>query len=88
MSANTDTSKHHEKTHSLVRFLGFGGLVAVIGLAVTVGKYESSIETTVSAVKDQQTQLSQVITEIHVEQQEITDVDRRVTRLEDRNNAN
>jgi hypothetical protein len=84
VQASTDISKHHEKTHSLVRFLGFGGLVAVIGLAVTVGKYESSIETTVSAVKDQQTQLSQVITEIHVEQQEITDVDRRVTRLEDR----
>lgn len=73
-----------EKTHSLVRFLGAGGLMAVVGLAVTIGRYESSIETTVLTVKDQQSQLSAVITEIHVEQQEITDVDRRVARLEDK----
>ncbi|ASG63932.1 hypothetical protein CEW81_18260 [Kluyvera genomosp. 3] len=74
----------HDKTHSLLRFLGAGGLMALIGLAVTIGRYESSIETTVLTVKDQQTQLAAVVTEIHVEQQEITDVDRRVARLEDR----
>lgn len=73
----------YDKTHSLIRFIGAGGLMALIGLAVTIGRYESSIESTVSTVKDQQTQLAAVVTEIHVEQQELTDVDRRVARLED-----
>lgn len=74
----------HDKTHSLIRFIGIGGLMAIVGIAVTAGKYESSIESTVLTVKDQQSQLSEVVTEIHVEQQEITDVDRRVDRLEDK----
>lgn len=63
-------------------------MIAIIGIAVTAGRYESSIEATVETVKDQQRQIGAVVTEIHVEQQEITDIDHRVIRLEDRKHAN
>lgn len=72
------------KTHSLISVIGFGGVVALFGAAITIGETSAAIRDNTTTAKDAQKQLSEVIAEVHVEQQEITDMDRRVTRLEDR----
>lgn len=84
MSERSVTSEHHERLHSLVKFMGFGGIAALLAIAVSVGKTQNIIESNAIALKEDQQQTQQVIEEVKVQQQEITDVDRRVNRLEDK----
>ncbi|MBF4180595.1 hypothetical protein [Lelliottia nimipressuralis] len=81
------TSEHNERTHSLIRFVGFGGIAALLAAAVAIGKTQAVIESDSAMLKEDQHQTEQVIEEVKVEQQELTDVARRVDKLEDKVNA-
>ncbi|SUF61157.1 Uncharacterised protein [Salmonella enterica subsp. arizonae] len=80
-----DISK--DRSHQLIKFLGFTGVAAIISIAVSLGKTQQVIEDTSAQTKQSQHQIDELTADIKVEQQEITDVDRRVTRLEDKQNA-
>lgn len=84
MSDSSATSNHHERLHTLIKFVGFSGIAALLVAAASIGKTQVIIETSAIALKEEQQQTQQVIEEVKVQQQEITDVDRRVTRLEDK----
>lgn len=81
-----DISK--DGSHSLIKFLGFTGVAAIISIAVSLGKTQQVIDDTSVQTKQSQHQIDELTADIRVEQQELVDVDRRVTRLEDKQNAN
>ncbi|EAU1916901.1 hypothetical protein D6E29_04510 [Salmonella enterica] len=81
-----DTSK--DRSHQLIKFLGFTGVAAIISIAISLGKTQQVIDDTSAQTKQSQHQIDELTTDIRVEQQELVDVDRRVTRLEDKKNAN
>ncbi|EDZ3575092.1 hypothetical protein GVT67_11830 [Salmonella enterica] len=81
-----DTSK--DKGYQLIKFLGFTGVAAIISIAISLGKTKQVIDDTSAQTKQSQHQIDELTTDIRVEQQELVDMDRRVTRLEDKKNAN
>lgn len=81
-----DISK--DRSHSLIKFLGFTGVAAIISIAVSLGKAQQVIADTSAQTKQSQRQIDELTADIRVEQQELVDVDRRVTRLEDKQSAN
>lgn len=81
-----DISK--DRSHSLIKFLGFTGVAAIISIAVSLGKTQQVIDDTSAQTKQSQRQIDELTADIRVEQQELVDVDRRVTRLEDKHSAN
>lgn len=81
-----DISK--DRSHSLIKFLGFTGVAAIISIAVSLGKTQQVIADTSAQTKQSQRQIDELTADIRVEQQELVDVDRRVTRLEDKHSAN
>ncbi|EAV9437724.1 hypothetical protein GR173_001167 [Salmonella enterica subsp. enterica] len=81
-----DISK--DRSHSLIKFLGFTGVAAIISIAVSLGKTQQVIADTSAQTKQSQRQIDELTADIRVEQQELVDVDRRVTRLEDKQSAN
>lgn len=80
-----DISK--DRSHSLIKFLGFTGVAAIISIAVSLGKTQQVIADTSAQTKQSQRQIDELTADIRVEQQELVDVDRRVTRLEDKHSA-
>ncbi len=81
-----DISK--DRSHSLIKFLGFTGVAAIISIAVSLGKTQQVIDDTSAQTKQSQHQIEELTADIRVEQQELVGVDRRVTRLEDKQSAN
>lgn len=77
-----------DRSHSLIKFLGFTGVAAIISIAVSLGKTQQVIDDTSAQTKRSQHQIDELTADIRVEQQELVDVDRRVTRLEDKQSAN
>lgn len=77
-----------DRSHSLIKFLGFTGVAAIISIAVSLGKTQQVIDDTSAQTKQSQRQIDELTADIRVEQQELVDVDRRVTRLEDKHSAN
>lgn len=77
-----------DRSHSLIKFLGFTGVAAIISIAVSLGKTQQVIADTSAQTKQSQRQIDELTADIRVEQQELVDVDRRVTRLEDKQSAN
>ncbi|AKW16663.1 hypothetical protein SEESL791_016365 [Salmonella enterica subsp. enterica serovar Sloterdijk str. ATCC 15791] len=78
----------NDKGHSLIKFLGFTGVAAIISIAVSLGKTQQVIDDTSAQTKRSQRQIDELTADIRVEQQELVDVDRRVTRMEDKQSAN
>lgn len=78
----------NDRSHSLIKFLGFTGVAAIISIAVSLGKTQQVIDDTSAQTKRSQHQIDELTADIRVEQQELVDVDRRVTRLEDKQSAN
>ncbi|EBF8308509.1 hypothetical protein ACSVMK_11395 [Salmonella enterica] len=72
----------------MIKFLGFTGVAAIISIAVSLGKTQQVIDDTSAQTKRSQHQIDELTADIRVEQQELVDVDRRVTRLEDKQSAN
>ncbi|ECJ2541024.1 TPA: hypothetical protein N3D36_004589 [Salmonella enterica subsp. enterica serovar Lehrte] len=72
----------------MIKFLGFTGVAAIISIAVSLGKTQQVIDDTSAQTKQSQRQIDELTADIRVEQQELVDVDRRVTRLEDKHSAN
>ncbi|MBZ7392391.1 hypothetical protein FMJ22_13400 [Klebsiella michiganensis] len=72
-----------DKTHTMIKFLGFTGIAAIFGVALSFGRAQQVIDDTSALAKQDQKQIEALTADIKVEQQEINDVDRRVTRLED-----
>ncbi|MDL4446325.1 hypothetical protein [Klebsiella michiganensis] len=72
-----------EKYHNLIKFLGFAGVATIFGIALSFGRAQQVIDDTSALAKQDQKQIEALTADIKVEQQEINDVDRRVTRLED-----
>ncbi|EAS9012744.1 hypothetical protein FIH39_05875 [Salmonella enterica subsp. enterica] len=72
----------------MIKFLGFTGVAAIISIAVSLGKTQQVIADTSAQTKQSQRQIDELTADIRVEQQELVDVDRRVTRLEDKQSAN
>ncbi|EBI4085477.1 hypothetical protein E0U70_06815 [Salmonella enterica subsp. enterica serovar Gloucester] len=72
----------------MIKFLGFTGVAAIISIAVSLGKTQQVIDDTSAQTKQSQRQIDELTADIRVEQQELVDVDRRVTRLEDKQSAN
>ncbi|EDE9644410.1 hypothetical protein MM452_000247 [Salmonella enterica] len=71
----------------MIKFLGFTGVAAIISIAVSLGKTQQVIDDTSAQTKQSQRQIDELTADIRVEQQELVDVDRRVTRLEDKHSA-
>ncbi|EII2594265.1 hypothetical protein LG696_002102 [Salmonella enterica] len=78
----------NDKGSSLIKFMGFTGVAAIISIAVSLGKTQQVIDDTNAQTKQSQRQIDELTADIRVEQQELVDVDRRVTRLEDKHSAN
>ncbi|ECK9679548.1 hypothetical protein FE770_00695 [Salmonella enterica subsp. enterica serovar Washington] len=78
----------NDKGHSLIKFLGFAGVAAIISIAVSLGKTQQVIDDTSAQTRQSQHQIDELTADIRVEQQELVDVDRRVTRMEDKQDAN
>ncbi|ELY9612855.1 hypothetical protein ACEF96_003142 [Salmonella enterica] len=72
----------------MIKFLGFTGVAAIISIAVSLGKTQQVIDDTSAQTKQSQHQIEELTADIRVEQQELVGVDRRVTRLEDKQSAN
>lgn len=73
-----------DKAHSLMKFMGFAGVVAIIATAIAIGRTQQVIDDTSALAKTDQAQIESLSADIKVQQQEMNDVDRRVTRLEDK----
>ncbi|TKV08252.1 hypothetical protein FDX19_15555 [Citrobacter sp. wls619] len=74
----------NDKTHSLLKFMGFTGVAAIFGVAFSFGHAQQVIDDTSAMAKTDQAQIESLSADIRVQQQEIVDVDRRVNRLEDK----
>lgn len=81
MSERSATSDKH---YPFIKFIGVAGVVAILGAAVSLGHTQQIVEDTSDLAKRDLQQVEMLSADIKVEQQEINDVDRRVTRLEDK----
>lgn len=81
MASNSATS---DAAHGLIKFIGFAGVIAILGIAISLGKTKQIIEDTSVITKTNQHQIEEITADLKVEQQEIVELDRRVTRVEDK----
>lgn len=73
-----------ERQHSLIKFLGFSGIVAIIAAAIAVGKTAAVVDENTSQQRIMQTQVAETSAEIRVQQQELNEFGRRIEKLEDK----